>query len=301
MGGDPEDGTRRVEISDELAAALVREQHPDLAELDISRRYVFDDHLTIRLGDDLCLNLPTVPGLGDAMVSAAEWLDLVSAEWSFPAGTPVRLGEPTADYPFPWQISHWVPGSNAAILPFMKEAAKPLGDALRQVHTTAPAWAPASEEAGTPLSRHRKTWHILTALLRDAIGPRGNRIDPALLSVRWEKAVDTVIDSPSRWTHGNLDPRYVVSNRGLFGGIGSWWTFGAGDPAADIAAAFLLIHRDDEAAFLESYGQVSRATRERIAGYWLLRVLRYATSSNPFLWRLGWARLDELIRLGDLD
>jgi aminoglycoside phosphotransferase (APT) family kinase protein len=301
MGDEPKEGTQRVEISDELAAALVREQHPDLADLDISRRYVFDDHLTIRLGDDLCLNLPTVPNLGEAMASTAEWLDLVSSEWSFPAGTPVRLGEPTADYPFPWQIAHWIPGSNAAVLPFTREAAAPLGSALRQIHSIAPAWAPPSEEAGTSLSRQRKTWHTLTALLRDAIGPRGNSIDPAPLSVRWEKAVDTVIDSPSRWTHGNLDPRYVSSNRGLFGGISSWWTFGAGDPAADIAAAFLLIHRDDEAVFLESYGKVSRATRERVAGYWLLRVLRYSTSSNPFLWRLGWERLDELIRLGDLD
>jgi aminoglycoside phosphotransferase (APT) family kinase protein len=301
VGVDPDEGTQRVDISDELAAALVRDQHPDLSSLDVGRRYVFDDHLTIRLGDDLCLNMPTVPGIGEAMVVSAEWLDLVSVEWSFPAGIPVRLGEPSTNYPFHWEIARWIPGSNAGIVPLTEEAVIPLGKALHQVHTMVPAWAPASVEAGTPLSRQRKTWHELTALLRDAIGPKGNRVDPSDLSSRWEKAVDTVIDTPQRWTHGNLDPRYVVSDRGCFGGIGSWWTFGAGDPAADIAAAFLLIHREAEPTFLEAYGPVSRATRERIAGYWLLRVLRYAMSSNPFLWRLGWARLDELSRLGDID
>lgn len=301
VDAEVDEGTQRVEISDESAATLVRDQHPNLASLDIGRWYTFDDHLTIRLGDDLCLNLPTVAGPSDAMATSAEWLDLVSREWSFPVGTPIHLGEPTPDYPFHWEVARWIPGSNAAVFPFMEDAAIPLGRALRQVHSAAPAWAPASVEAGTPLSRHRKTWHELTSFLRDSVGPLGNRIDPDLLSVRWEKAVDTVIDLPPRWTHGNLDPRYVVSDRGQFGGIGSWWTFGVGDPAADIAAAFLLIHREAEAAFLSAYGQVSRATRERIAGYWLLRVVRYATSSNPFLWRLGWARLDELIRLGDLD
>ena len=301
MDVELDEGIQRVEVSDELAAALVKEQHPDLASLDIGRRYTFDDHLTIRLGDDLCLNLPTVPGVGEAMELTAEWLDLVSGEWTFPAGTPIRMGEPTSSYPFHWEVARWVPGSNAAVFPFTEEAAAPLGRALRQVHTPAPAWAPASAEAGNPLSRHRKTWHEHTAFLRESVGPWGNRIDPSVLTERWEKAVDTVIDQPLLWTHGNLDPRYVASDRGRFAGIGSWWTYGIGDPAADIAAAFLLIHRESEATFLSSYGQVSRATRERIAGYWLLRVIRYATSTNPFLWRLGWARLDELIRLGDLD
>jgi aminoglycoside phosphotransferase (APT) family kinase protein len=301
VGEEANEGTRHVDISDELAAKLVRDQFPDLSDLDIGRRYVFEDHIAIRLGDHLCLNFPTVPGLGEAMESSAEWLRLVVDDWSFPASISVRLGKPQPEYPFIWQVSNWIAGSNAAILPLSREAAAPLGQALRQVHSPAPSWAPTSPEGGTPLPRFRKSWHDLISQLHDTVGPLGSRIDPTSLMPRWEQAVDSVIDIQPCWIHGNLDPRYVVSDQGGFAGIGSWWTFGSGDPASDIAAAFLLIPRQAESLFLEAYGRVSRATRERIAGYWLLRALRYAVSPNPFLWRLGWVRLEELITLGDLD
>ncbi len=301
VGEDPNGGIRHVDVSDDLAIAMVRQQHPDLGDLDIGRRYLFEDHVTIRLGDDLCLYLPTVPGPGEAMESSVEWLDSVAHDWSFPASIPVRMGKPCRGYPFDWEISNWIDGSNAAVLPLSREAAASLGQALRQVHTPAPSGAPLASEAGTPLPRFRKPWHELTAKLREAVGPLGSRIDPSALVPRWEKAVDAVIDIPSRWVHGNLDPRYIVSDQGRFAGIGSWWTFGSGDPAADLAAAFLLIPRQAESLLLETYGRISRATWDRVSGYWLLRALRYATSSNPFLWRLGWTRLEELIRLGDIE
>ncbi len=301
MDGGSGEGAQHVGVDDALVAALIRDQYPQLAELEVSRRYVFEDHLTVRLGDEFCVNLPTTSGLDASLETSFRWLPQVSAEWTFPSGVPLFCGRPTADYPFRWEIAHWLPGSNAGIVPLQGESAPGLGDALRQVHVAAPPAAPVGAESGASLSRCRAMWHDLTASLKDAIGPLGQRMDPTLLSERWERAVDTVIDTTPRWTHGNLDPRYVVTNRGSFAGINAWWTLGAGDPAADIAAAFLAIPRDSEAAFLETYGNVSRAMRERVAGYWLLRVVRYATSSNPFLWRLGWARLDELVRLGDLD
>jgi aminoglycoside phosphotransferase (APT) family kinase protein len=294
------DSPSRIDIDDALVASLVRDQHSQFSSLEVGRRYVFDDHLTVRLGDHYCLNLPTRPGLYAAFLATGPWIRSVSADWTFPAGVPILGGEPTAEYPYRWEIARWLPGSNAGVLPLVPDAAPALGRALRQIHTPAPAKAPVGAESGTPLSRHRKVWHELMAYLRDAKGPQDNRFDPAVLTDRWERAVDTVIDVTPRWTHGNLDPRYVVSDRGGFAGIASWWTLGSGDPAADVAAAFLLIPRDAEEAFLDAYGPVSRAMRERIAGYWLLRVVRYAASSNPFLWRLGWARLDELVRLGDL-
>jgi aminoglycoside phosphotransferase (APT) family kinase protein len=295
------DNPQPLEIEDALVAALVREQHPQLAGLEVGRRYVFDDHMTVRLGDHYCVNLPTRPGLDEALATTQPWLATVSTEWTFTAGVPLLAGMPTADYPFRWEIARWIPGSNAGVLNLERAAAVPLGRALREVHTPAPTKAPVGAESGVPLSRHRRTWRELTDALRETTDPAGERMNPGVLNERWEAAVDTVIDTPPRWTHGNLDPRYVVSDRGRFAGISTWWTFGAGDPAADIAAAFLMIPRDAEHDLIEAYGRISKATRRRIAGYWLLRVVRYATSSNPFLWRLGWARIDELIRLGDLD
>ncbi len=298
VGGDSRRHTQHIDISDEVIAALVRDQHPDLASLDFGRRFVLDDHLTIRLGDSLCLNLPTVPGIDEAMASSAEWLDLVSAEWSFPAGIPFRSGEPLPDYPFHWEIDHWIPGSNAAVVEYNDAAALALGRALHQVHSAAPPSAPTGEDSGTTLARHRKSWHDLCSALMTLTGPRGERLDPVVFSERWESAVDTIVDVTPRWTHGNLDPRYAVSDGGHFAGIGAWWTFGAGDPAADLGAALLLVPSTAERDFFRAYGTISHATLERTHGYRLLRALLYATSANPLLWRLGWARLTNLANEG---
>lgn len=301
MDGGPSEGTQHVEVDDALVSALIQHQYRQLSDLEVGRRYVFEDHLTVRIGDEYCVNLPTTTGLDASLEASFRWLPEVSADWTFPAGVPFFSGEPTSGYPFRWEIAPWLPGSNAGVVPLVAETAPDLGAALRQVHSAAPPSAPPSVESGLPLARYRAMWHEVTAHLREAIGPHGERLDPAEFSERWEKAVDTVVDTTPRWTHGNLDPRYVATDGGRFAGICTWWTVGAGDPAADIAAAFLLIPRTAEAAFLDAYGNASRALRDRIAGYWLLRAVRYATSSNPFLWRLGWARLEELIRLGDLD
>ena len=301
MDRGPSEGALRVAVDDALVAALIRGQYRELSELEVGRRYVFEDHLTVRVGDDYCVNLPTTAGLDASLEASFRWFPQASAEWTFPAGVPIFSGEPTAEYPFRWEIARWLSGSNAGVVPLEAESAPALGDALRQLHAPAPPAAPEGAESGLKLARRRAAWHDATAGLREVVGPRGEQIDPMRLSERWERAVDTVLDTTPRWTHGNLDPRYVVTDRGRFAGICTWWTLGAGDPAADIAAAFLLIPREAEAAFLDAYGGASRALRERVAGYWLLRAVRYATSSNPFLWRLGWARLDELMRLGDLD
>jgi aminoglycoside phosphotransferase (APT) family kinase protein len=300
MTGGLSEGAQRIEVDDALVTSLIRAQFRQMSELEVGRRYVFEDHITVRIGDEYYLNLPTIAGLDASLEASFRWLPRISAKWTFPASVPLFAGAPTADYPFQWEIARWLPGSNAGIFPLVAESAPDLGDALRQVHAAAPPSAPASAESGLTLAHHRAAWHEATADLREAVGPRGERIDPAQLSERWERAVDTVVDTTPRWTHGNLDPRYVVTDQGRFAGICTWWTIGAGDPAADIAAALLLIPREAEAAFYDAYGDVSKATRERIAGYWLLRAVRYATSSNPFLWRLGWARLDELILMGDL-
>ena len=206
MGVDLGEAVRHVEIDDALVAQLVREQHPDLANREVGHRYVFDEHVAVRLGDDWCVNLPTVPGLDKAILDAAPWLPAAAANWTFPAGIPLRLGVPSAAYPFRWQLYHWLPGSTAGVVALDASAAGPLGRALREIHQPAPPDAPISVEAGITLARHRKAWHVATDALRTAIGPSGETIDPGVFADRWERAVDTVVDCVPQWTHGNLNP-----------------------------------------------------------------------------------------------
>jgi len=95
------------------------------------------------------------------------------------------------------------------------------------------------------------------------------------------------------WTHGTLEPRAVLSDRGNFAGILIWHRFGAGDPAADIGMASNLVTSDQRAGFLDAYGPISDLTAGRAQGWQLIGALRLIETGDPFLVRIAWERLIE--------
>lgn len=287
------EGSQRVAVSDELICALITGQFPQYAELEVGRRYAYDHHIAVRLGDRLCINLPTDETVGPHMLGAARWITAAASGWSFAAGIPLLTGEPSEGYPFPWQIARWIPGSNASVVDLHPDSAQTLGRALHQVHTAPRRGAPVSDESVLRLADRTAEWQEALAAFGKSRGRANVEVSLDALSRAWIKATHAPIDRASTFTHGNLDPRYVISDRGDFAGICTWHTFGIGDPAADLGAALLLFPDAAAADLFSAYGGVSDAVRERANGYRLLRAIHYAVSPNPFLWRVGWARLEE--------
>lgn len=48
----PRDTMVRSLVTDELVKGLLTAQHPDLADIEIGRRYTLENHFAIRIGDD---------------------------------------------------------------------------------------------------------------------------------------------------------------------------------------------------------------------------------------------------------
>ena len=281
----------RVEVSDALVASLVREQCADLGPLEVGRRYVFDDHITIRLGDAWCANFPTDPGLDPFIERAGPLIRGLAPRWSFPAGTPIFTGQPAERYPYHWEVARWLPGSNATIVDLEADAGLRLGHALREIHSAAPSDAPDAPSGASTLASLGDRWAATLAALAEVHGPNGETVDRDAITPVWDAGVEADPHLGPTWIHGNLDPRYVVSDGGRFGGICSWFTFGKGDPAVDLGAACLTLPTDGEDILLAGYGGIDAATRHRVRAYRLLVCATYASSPNPFLWRLGWDRL----------
>jgi aminoglycoside phosphotransferase (APT) family kinase protein len=278
-------GNRLLTVSDELASALVRDQFPHLAELEIGRHLTFEDHVTFRLGERLCANLPTTTDLDPFIERSGRWLPTSSRTWTFPAGVPLLTGKPTAEYPSHWEIASWLPGSNATIVDLDGGEGVALGRALRQVHQPAPPGAPIHASASRPLATLDDRWEKARPAL-----------DSQTLDAVWAAGVEARPNTEQYWIHGNLDPRYLVCDRGQFRGICTWFTFSAGDPAADIGAACLALPVGGDDSFLEGYGALDEDTYARACTYRLLTCAEYAASSNPFLARLGSDRLAALQR-----
>ncbi|GAA5015577.1 hypothetical protein GCM10023317_54870 [Actinopolymorpha pittospori] len=89
--------------------------------------------------------------------------------------------------------------------------------------------------------------------------------DDAVSAPRWE--------GPPVWLHADLHPANVVVSDGTIAGVIDFGELCAGDPATDLAVAWLLLPTDASSRFFDAYAHVDDATVRRARGWAVLRSL----------------------------
>jgi len=102
------------EITADLVAALLREQHPDLAGLPLRFGARGWDNQLWRLGDDLAVRLPwATQDAGELLLKEHALLPAIAPRLPLPVPVPQRLGQPSGRFPRPWIVTTWVAGEPA--------------------------------------------------------------------------------------------------------------------------------------------------------------------------------------------
>ena len=283
----------RIIPSDDEVAAMVFDQFPALAGREIGRRYLMQDHLTVRIGDDYGVLMPIIPGQDHLYARVGDLVGPLLPTWSFPYSAPISTGEPQGTFPYHFTLVKWLSGSTAAFVPLHDGSAQMLGDALRQIHRAAPPSAPSNPITSATLASQEGEWKRLLEATVASGAPENRMLNAAKADDMWQRAAATAIDSHT-WTHGTLEPRAILSDRGAFAGILIWHRFGIGDPAADLGYAANLVSLERLEGLLFTYGETSEATATRAQGWQLLGALRLIETGDPFLVRGAWERLIEL-------
>ncbi len=286
--------SERISVSDETVRALVAEQFPDLADQEIGRRSTLEDHIAVRIGDKHGAIFPTVPGLDEYFERAARLLRPQLPNYTFPYSAPIATGQPGDAMPYHWSLVEWISASTAGFVPLNQASAEPLGRAIREIHSTAYSRAVGNPRTSQPLLDLTGEWDQLLREAAHAGAPENRELDTVTAARMWEDATRAPLDVPTAWTHGNLEPRAILSDRGDFCGVLLWQYFGAGDPAGDLGYMLNLLPKRHQPELLESYGPISRHTFARAKGYQLLELMRLIETGDPFLVRLAWERLIEL-------
>jgi aminoglycoside phosphotransferase (APT) family kinase protein len=252
------------EIDHSLVSSLVREQHPDLAGLDVREVAGGWDNQMWRLGDELAVRMPRTERAPSLLRKEHRWLPALAPRLPLPVPTPRRIGEPSARFPRPWTIATWVPGEPADRAPVSRHrAADTLAGFLRALHVKAPAEAPGSPDRGDSL----KTLTDGFEKMLEEVAPQGLAADVRTVRDVWNEAVAAPDWQGARvWLHGDLHPANVVVSDGTLSGVIDFGGMCGGDPAVDLAAAWVLLPAGAASRFFDAYGHTDEAMIRRARG-----------------------------------
>jgi aminoglycoside phosphotransferase (APT) family kinase protein len=234
-----------VEIDARLVSALLRDQFPELTgEVRVVARGW--DNVIARVGDELCVRMPRRALSAPLVQHEADWLPRLSPVLPVDVPTAVAVGQPGFDYPWTWLICPWFDGRPLTDVAVDDRAqlATQLGEFVSALHRPAPEEAPASPWRGTALTKVEAN---VVERCREVPAA-----DAATLMAVWSRCVDAPSHvGPPVWLHGDLHPLNVLACDGApaLRAVIDWGDLCCGDPATDLAIAWLAFDERGRAAF----------------------------------------------------
>jgi len=253
-----------IEVDEPVPHRLLAAQFPQWADLPVTRvAESGTDHALFRLGDDLVARLPRIAWADGQSALEAEWLPRLAPRLPLALSIPVALGEPDDDYPFGWSVNPWLPGEQLDPARVdLKQLAVDLAEFIRELQGCDAAGATLFGSRGHPLDQEQRDRNT-----REALAAVADLIDaPAALAV-WESAqAAPAWAGPPTWFHGDLTEGNLLVRDGRLSAVLDWGPFGAGDPACELAAVWLLLDGPSRTLFRDALG-CDDATWERGRGW----------------------------------
>lgn len=240
-----------VAVDVDVVRALLRAQHPDLAELPLVVAAQGWDNVQVRIGTDLVARLPRRASAVALLENERRWLPELAELLPVPVPEPVRVGRPGAGYPWPWAVVRWCVGVRSADRPRASRTAwaDDLARALAALHVVAPHDAPHNPVRAVPLTERADA---VTARLTQAA-----ELSWAL--PLWHRGVAAPVwDGLPVWVHGDPHPGNVLvtpagSDSDSLAALLDFGDISSGDPACDLAAAWLHFDEHGRARFRAAY------------------------------------------------
>lgn len=282
-----------AEISPALVNRLLAQQNPALAGLPIALLAHGWDNVTFRLGSELVVRLPRRELAAGLIANEARWLPSLAPRLPLATPVPVFHGHPAEGYPWEWLIAPLLPGQPASTASEVDFAtcARQLGEFFAALHQPAPEQAPVNPFRGGSLAdRDRSTQERIEMLAGEA--------DTHALDEIWERALSTQRHhGPALWLHGDAHAGNLLVLEGAISGVIDFGDITAGDPATDLAIAWIFLPAEHRGAFWSSYGVTGPDLVMRSRGWALSLGTAYVTHSadNPEMRAMGERTLEAVL------
>ena len=176
---------------------------------------------------------------------------------------PVVRGVAGCGYPWAWSVVPWIEGSRGIEVPRPDRRgwAEPVAAALAALHVPAPADFPVNPFRGAPLAERSAAVQERLAHLR-AAGTLTDAETDAAASVWADGLSSPPWDRPPVWIHGDLHPGNLIAQGPRLAGIIDFGDVTAGDPAYDLALAWLAFDRAGRDRFIAASAAATAHGRE---------------------------------------
>lgn len=284
-----------ITIDDETVRRLLADQLPEWAALPVVRLPpAGTDNQLFRLGDDLLVRMPRVPGPAETVAFEHTWLPRLAGHLPLPIPAPLALGEPGHGYPWSWTVVPWIEGSTPTSESFdPEEWAVSLASFVRACRAVPGMDGPVKTAGrGAPLT-------ALDAWVREWTP----QADPALVSrdavlAVWEDALAApAYDGEPRWFHGDLHEGNLLVRDGRLTAVIDWGAAGRGDPAIELNAMWGYLPESVADLYRAEVG-LDEAAYRRARGFALapsISALTYYRDTAPWIAEGSLGTLNRLI------
>lgn len=258
----PDKPAAEISIDIALIRGLLADQAvamiPAATELPLRKVAEGWDSEVWRLGDQYAVRLPR-RALAAPLVLHEQAVLPGVAERLAPVG--VRVPAPVVDgvagdgYPWAWSVVPWIDGVPALAQPVAERGgwAATLARALSALHSDAPGDHPINPFRGVPLAARTGAVEERLRTLRAGGVLDGSSADA--LHALWQAGrAAAPWDRTPVWIHGDLHPGNLVSRDGDLAGIIDFGDVTAGDPAYDLAVAWLAFDAAGRERFMAAVG-----------------------------------------------
>ncbi len=284
-------------IDEALAQRLVASQFPQWKSLSIQAVIPGGwDNRTFRLGNDMLIRMPSSANYEAQVEKEQRWLPKLAPTLSVPIPIPLKMGQPTQDYPWKWSIYRWLEGETVATanITDLNSLASDLALFLLTLHqidsTDGPLAGLHSFYRGASLTAYDDEVRRAITILR-------NKIDIDTAIAIWEAALATTWNKLPVWIHGDISAGNLLTHKGRLNAVIDFGQMAVGDPACDLAIAWTLFNDQSRKIFQATLDlDLDTWTRGRAWTLWKsLSVAAGFTNPNNTESAQSWRIINEVI------
>jgi aminoglycoside phosphotransferase (APT) family kinase protein len=234
---------KAIILSPDLARKLIAEQFPEYSILPITDvEKQGHDNRTYRLGEHMLIRMPTAAGYALKVPKEQELLPQLAKRLSIRIPAPIKMGKPSADYPYPFSIYKWLPGKSINLLTLTdqekEQLAFDMAKFLKELQAIMDIKGPEPGQHNWWRGDHVS---VYDKGAREQITELAEIIDAGQALALWDKACATRWNKQPIWIHVDFAIGNILMDGGKLSAVIDFGGAAVGDPACDLVIAWTYL------------------------------------------------------------